>query len=1367
MFDFINRLFADTPLASSLPSKKNKRQQGRAARIEELEPREMLNADPLSFALADVFANYSDSAAVCDLPSAVSTSAVLAAAAPAGYNTHDWNKLEAVWGAIGSEAGTLPGDINQVMWGSDVESRWQRQAGEWRLIGLYASAPGAVSVIPGNTLNLSECTYLKELWCAFNDLVVLNVSGCTSLDNLRCNGNKLTVLNVSGCGNLDSLLCHDNKLEELDVSDCVKLKTLECKNNFLTFATLPLTISDPKGYDYAPQTMKIPEFGSVVDLSSVYKIGGNTTVYVWYDSDHNLIGDSAYQNEGGIFTFSGVSEGTVVHCRMYNASFPKLDLDTNGTPDVHNDYRLKTTDIEIGPSIALPTDFRKTGQTTNTVTLSWVNPTTGDIPTTYELQYKEGTGTWVTLNSSQVTPVGGIMENATATGATVTGLTANTTYQFRLEASGNVGGNKRVADTNPVTVSTCPAAPTGFHSTGKTDTTVTLAWTAPTGTATLTYKVEKREASGGSWEVAQSGVTTTNCTVSGLKANTLYDFRLTATSSPEGGDSVPSETTSQIRTLLETPTGLTRTPPGTETAITLRWNKVTGAADYEVQYRLRSATPETPWTQWNGTVTEIGSNSLSARIEALTENGEYTFQVRAKENPAGAGNTSLWASLDVNMADDPYKLTTPTGIRLLGRTTSSLNIGWNAVPNANGGYRIEWSKDVGFANVLGSKNSSTASCEITGLAENTGYYVRITALAAPGGDYKNSSPAVSSLFTTVNGQTIRLTPPPNVRLGDSTTTTQVIAWDRVTDTATSGYRIEWATDAAFTQNLQSDIVEGGTNTTFTITGLIRGMTYYARVITTARISVEKQDSLPSDPVDFTTLEVPASAFAFYVKDRGAGKNENDVVLAWTGGVRPNGRFEYKLTDGNWITWYASSTGGTQNGEMRLFGLLAGEYQFRYVETSGSITAAAAQPKATVVKANPDALIPVKPKMPKVPADKNLATLSLTNPNAENAAKYGYNWVTLQLSQKPNDISKVAPNVVYEITYWDSKDKTKTPVGRIAVTSAQLLDGVKIEGLPKTGTSYTFDVVAKNARGENRNVANDKLNTNGTMKKEAPVLKLTLKASTAKYAAVKTVTVEKAAATVSSVKISWTASVVKDTKGYIILVYGPVEGKGKTAVTPLVHTEFVAADAAKSLYDRTIDGLKGSRKYKIQVVATTAANEGEALAFKAVIRPAYATITGNVRVEAGVNYIKPGIAWSAIKTVTAATKTYASVTKVTVGKLNAETVELSWTLPGTPAAGAKYERYIIGYQSGNTEDTIRWLPLSGSLDPKTGVVVVSGFKGAIFDRSLLTEVGINLASTKKCNFVVRAVILEGGSIVNQSLDAKFVITPSKLQATSLI
>ena len=84
------------------------------------------------------------------------------------------------------------------------------------------------------SLDVSGCTALTYLRCAYNQLTSLDVSGCTALTELDCNGNRLTSLDVSGCTALTYLECNSNQLTSLDVSGCTALTELWCESNRLT-----------------------------------------------------------------------------------------------------------------------------------------------------------------------------------------------------------------------------------------------------------------------------------------------------------------------------------------------------------------------------------------------------------------------------------------------------------------------------------------------------------------------------------------------------------------------------------------------------------------------------------------------------------------------------------------------------------------------------------------------------------------------------------------------------------------------------------------------------------------------------------------------------------------------------------------------------------------------------------------------------------------------------------------------------------------------------------------------------------------------------------------------------------------------------
>tara|TARA_R110002167_G_scaffold75264_3_gene210106 strand:- start:515 stop:1216 length:702 start_codon:yes stop_codon:yes gene_type:complete len=61
-------------------------------------------------------------------------------------------------------------------------------------------------------LDVSQNTFLSELWCNGNQLTCLNVSGCLSLYTLSCNNNFLTQLDLSTNISLSVLLADGNPL---------------------------------------------------------------------------------------------------------------------------------------------------------------------------------------------------------------------------------------------------------------------------------------------------------------------------------------------------------------------------------------------------------------------------------------------------------------------------------------------------------------------------------------------------------------------------------------------------------------------------------------------------------------------------------------------------------------------------------------------------------------------------------------------------------------------------------------------------------------------------------------------------------------------------------------------------------------------------------------------------------------------------------------------------------------------------------------------------------------------------------------------------------------------------------------------------
>jgi len=160
------------------------------------------------------------------------------------------------------------------------------------------------------------------------------------------------------------------------------------------------------------------------------------------------------------------------------------------------------------------------------------------------------------------------------------------------------------------------------------------------------------------------------------------------------------------------PTGLICTGVAS-TTVSLSWNSAAGAASYQIQYKLRTA------SSWN---TVNGITAITRTITGLSKDNEYEFQIRAV-NSIGNSNwsTSIYATPE-------NKLNTPT-ISYITQPElyrrGSLNVHWTLVSNANS-YTIRYGTSENNLNVsfsIGNVQSTT----ISGLADGTLYYVQVKA----------------------------------------------------------------------------------------------------------------------------------------------------------------------------------------------------------------------------------------------------------------------------------------------------------------------------------------------------------------------------------------------------------------------------------------------------------------------------------------------------------------------------------------------------------------------------------------------------------------------------------------------------------------
>ncbi|HZG58843.1 fibronectin type III domain-containing protein [Paenibacillus sp.] len=270
-----------------------------------------------------------------------------------------------------------------------------------------------------------------------------------------------------------------------------------------------------------------------------------------------------------------------------------------------------------------PTGLTAAGQTATTVSLYWTAATDNVGVVGYDIY----AGT-TKLNASPVTGTSYVAYN----------LTPSTAYTFTVKAKDRAGNesaasNEVAATTDAVPDYDPPSAPT-LSSTGVTDSTVSLAWTASTdNVAVAGYDVYN-----GSTKVNESLIPNTAYTVAGLAAETSYTFTVkavdAAANESDASNAVTVTTAANVppdTTPPSAPTGLSTTAR-TDTSLSLGWNASTdnaAVAGYDVYIG---------GTKVNGTLI-VGTSYVAT---GLTPNTQYSIYVKAVDtsnNESAASST--------------------------------------------------------------------------------------------------------------------------------------------------------------------------------------------------------------------------------------------------------------------------------------------------------------------------------------------------------------------------------------------------------------------------------------------------------------------------------------------------------------------------------------------------------------------------------------------------------------------------------------------------------------------------------------------------------------------------------------------------------
>ncbi len=447
-------------------------------------------------------------------------------------------------------------------------------------------------------------------------------------------------------------------------------------------------------------------------------------------------------------------------------------------------YLVGSKRFVVSNKVDKPTGFVASSVTSSEISLKWNENT---ISEGYVLEKKDGTK-WIPIKSTAST---------SDTSYKVSGLEAGTAYSFRLKAYIE-GLSSEYATLN---ANTRPYTTTGMKCSSKTDVSVTLQWDK--NTSASGYELQKYD--GSKWVAIKTFTSNENTSfdVTGLKASTIFKFRLVAYKNYGSAKEYSAFTyLLDANTRPYTTTGM-KCSSKTDVSVNLQWDKNTSASGYELQ--------KYDGSKWVAIKTFTSNENTSFNVTGLKASTTFKFRLVAYKNHGSVKEYSAFTYLDVNTR--PY---TTTGMKCSSKTNVSVNLQWNKNTSANG-YVLDKYDGSKWVTIKTFTSNANTSFNVTGLKASTTFKFRLRA-------YKNFGSAKEySAFTYLNVNTRPYTTT-GFKMKSATKNAITLQWNK--NTSASGYCIEkwdgskWVQIKRYTSNA---------NVTYTATGLKANTAYKFRI----------------------------------------------------------------------------------------------------------------------------------------------------------------------------------------------------------------------------------------------------------------------------------------------------------------------------------------------------------------------------------------------------------------------------------------------------------------------------------------------------------------------------------------------------------
>ena len=258
----------------------------------------------------------------------------------------------------------------------------------------------------------------------------------------------------------------------------------------------------------------------------------------------------------------------------------------------------------------------------------------------------------------------------------------------------------------------------------------------------------------------------------------------------------------KIENDVATPTGFAA-GSATSSSISLKWDKNANASGYEIeQYKGGK------WTQ----IAKINNSStVSYNVSGLAADTTYTFRMRAYKTLSSGTSYSDYVRLAAKT-----QLTNTDKFVGTAISPTAVKLDWNRNDKVTG-YIIEQYKGGKWTQIAVTKNNTTLTFTVKGLADATPYSFRIKT-------YKNADGKTNySGYTTVKAET----PPAavkNARVTSTTATWITLEWER--NANVTGYAIEQYKGGKWTQIA---VTKNNTTLKFIVKGLNPDTKYSFRI----------------------------------------------------------------------------------------------------------------------------------------------------------------------------------------------------------------------------------------------------------------------------------------------------------------------------------------------------------------------------------------------------------------------------------------------------------------------------------------------------------------------------------------------------------